>query len=277
MPGIVDLRVQQASNQPKLHLDVDRTRPRRRGFTQRDVANNLLISLTGSSQTTPTFWLNPANGVSYTVATQTPQYRHRLAAGAQQHPDRRRRGDAAADARRRSRRSRATSASAVVVALQRAAGDRHLRRRCRGATSAASRATSTPILDDSAEGPAARLADHRPRPDRDHDARRSGLLAASALAIVLVYLLMVVNFQSWLDPFIIITALPAALAGIVWMLFLTHTTLSVPALTGAIMCMGVATANSILVVTFAKDELARGRRRARRRRSTRASRASGRC
>ena len=84
------------------------------------------------------------------------------------------------------------------------------------------------------------------------------------LAIVLVYLLIVVNFQSWLDPFIIITALPAALAGIVWMLFLTHTTLSVPALTGAIMCMGVATANSILVVTFAKDELARGPRAARR-------------
>ena len=100
---------------------------------------------------------------------------------------------------------------------------------------------------------------------------------ASALAIVLVYLLIVVNFQSWLDPFIIISALPAALAGIVWMLFLTHTTFSVPALTGAIMCMGVATANSILVVSFAKDELARRRRRADGRASTPASRGSGRC
>ena len=104
-----------------------------------------------------------------------------------------------------------------------------------------------------------------------------GLIGGLALAIVLVYLLIVVNFQSWLDPLIIISALPAALAGIVWMLFLTHTTFSVPSLTGAIMCIGVATANSILVVSFAKDELARGHGGCEPRRSTRASRASGPC
>ena len=104
-----------------------------------------------------------------------------------------------------------------------------------------------------------------------------GLLAGLALAIVLVYLLIVVNFQSWLDPFIIISALPAALAGIVWFLFLSHTTFSVPSLTGAIMCMGVATANSILVVSFAKEQLAERRRRRRARRSKPASRASARC
>jgi len=256
VPGMVDLRVHQAFNQPLLHLDVDRTRAVQTGFTQRDVANNLLISLSGSAQVTPTFWLNPATGVSYTIATQTPQYKIDslqqignipLVGGDGQRPQ-------------------------VLEALASVSREAHL--------AVASHFNVQPVIDifgavqgRDLGGVAREMQPILDAAEKDlphgsqivvHGTVETmtssfvGLLAGLALAVVLVYLLIVVNFQSWLDPFIIISALPAALAGIVWILFLSHTTINVPSLTGAIMCMGVATANSILVVSFAKEQFAAG-------------------
>jgi multidrug efflux pump subunit AcrB len=258
VPGIVDLRVHQAFNQPKLHLDVDRTRAAEAGFTQREIASNLLIALSGSSQTSPTFWLNPVNGVSYSIATQMPQYRvsslqqlgNIPVTGASGAPPQLMEGLAAF--------RRGTGMAVVshyntqpVIDIFGSVQNRDLGGVAR---------EITPILDDSRKT--------LPRGSQmivrgEIETMRSsfiGLVGGLALAIVLVYFLIVVNFQSWLDPFIIISALPIALSGIVWMLFLSHTTLSVPALTGSIMCMGVATANSILVVSFAKDQVGAGRR-----------------
>ncbi len=258
VPGIVDLRVHQVANQPALTLDVDRTRAAQAGFTERDVASNLLISLSGSGQTAPTFWLNPATGVSYAIATQTPQYRI----------------DSLQDLG-----NIQVSGAAPNSQPQLLEGFADIRREAGMAV--VSHYDIQPVIDvfGSVQGRdlGGVAADIQPILEKAKTelprgaqlvvrgtietmrASFLGLLAGLTLAIVLVYLLIVVNFQSWLDPFIIISALPAALAGIVWMLFLSHTTISVPALTGAIMCMGVATANSILVVSFAKDELARGR------------------
>jgi multidrug efflux pump subunit AcrB len=257
VPGMVDLRVHQAFNQPLLHLDVDRTRAAETGFTQRDVANNLLISLSGSAQVTPTFWLNPATGVSYTIATQTPQ--HRV--------------DSLDEIGNIPVVGTSDSRPQVMQALASVTRQQHL--------AVASHYNVQPVIDifgavqgrdlggvsrDMAPILAAAEKD-LPRGSQlvvrgqveTMTSSFTGLLAGLALAIILVYLLIVVNFQSWLDPFIIISALPAAFAGIVWMLFLSHTTINVPSLTGAIMCMGVATANSILVVAFAKEQLANGR------------------
>jgi multidrug efflux pump subunit AcrB len=256
VPGMVDLRVHQAFNQPLLHLDVDRTRAVQTGFTQRDVANNLLISLSGSAQVTPTFWLNPATGVSYTIATQTPQHKVDsladiggipLVGTAGQRPQVL---EALATVKRESHMAVATHFNVQpVIDIFGAVQGRDLGGVAR---------EMQPILD----------ASKKDLPRGSQIVVRGtvetmassfiGLLAGLGLAIVLVYLLIVVNFQSWLDPFIIISALPAALAGIVWMLFLSHTTINVPSLTGAIMCMGVATANSILVVSFAKERLGAG-------------------
>jgi multidrug efflux pump subunit AcrB len=254
IPGIVDLHVHQPADQPKLHISVDRTRAADLGMTQRDVANNLLISLSGSAQTTPTFWLNPATGVSYPVATMTPEYRMNSL------------GDLAGIPLPGDR----PQILGALATFERGSG-----------SAVVSHYDVQPVIDlygsvqgrdlGSVASEITRIVDEArptlPRGTRlavrgQIETMRSsftGLLAGLALAILLVYLLIVVNFQSWTDPFIIISALPAALAGIVWMLFLTNTTLSVPALTGAIMCVGVATANSILVVSFAKDELAAGR------------------
>jgi multidrug efflux pump subunit AcrB len=256
VPGIADLRVHQEFNQPRLHLDVDRTRAAQIGLTQRDVANNLLISLSGSSQTTPTWWLNPTTGVSYAIATQTPQYRVASLQDLGNIPVTN--GGVG--------RSQTMQGLATV---SRESG-----------TQVASHYNVTPVIDIYGAvqgrdlGSVSRdinpilAAAQKELPRGSQIIVRGqietmtssfvGLLGGLALAIILVYLLIVVNFQSWLDPFIIISALPAALAGIVWILFLSHTTFSVPSLTGAIMCMGVATANSILVVSFAKDELTRG-------------------
>ena len=226
------------------------------GLTQRDVATNLLISLSGSGQTAPTFWLNPQTGVSYTIATQTPQYKLTSLQDLGNIPI----------------TGAGTSKAQVLEALATVSRD--------SSTLVVSHYDVTPVIDiygavqgrdlGGVAGEINRvLADSEKGLPRGSELRVRGqietmtssfvgLLAGLALAIVLVYLLIVVNFQSWLDPLIIISALPAALAGIVWFLFLTHTTFSVPSLTGAIMCMGVATANSILVVSFAKDELAHG-------------------
>src|SRR6185437_7061294 len=257
VPGMVDVRVHQAFNQPLLHLDVDRTRAVQTGFTQRDVANNLLISLSGSAQVTPTFWLNPATGVSYTIATQTPQSKLDslqdigtipiVGTSSQARPQVL---EALATVKRESHLAVASHYNVQpVIDIFGAVQGRDLGGVAR---------EMQPIID----------AAKKVLPRGSQIVVRGtvetmttsfvGLLAGLGLAIVLVYLLIVVNFQSWLDPFIIISALPAALGGIVWMLFLSHTPINVPSLTGAIMCMGVATANSILVVSFAKEQLATG-------------------
>jgi multidrug efflux pump subunit AcrB len=257
VPGMVDLRVHQAFNQPLLHLDVDRTRAVEAGFTQRDVANNLLISLSGSSQTTPTFWLNPATGVSYSVATQTPQYRVDSIAGIGNIPITGAAGSQPQVLEAFASVTRQTHMAVVshynvqpVIDVFGAVQGRDLGSVAR---------EMQPILDSASKGlPRGSQMIVRGQVET-MTSSFIGLLAGLGLAVILVYLLIVVNFQSWLDPFIIISALPAALAGIVWMLFLSGTTINVPSLTGAIMCMGVATANSILVVSFAKDELAKGR------------------
>ncbi|MBZ5557855.1 MAG: efflux RND transporter permease subunit [Acidobacteriia bacterium] len=258
IPGMVDLRVHQTFNQPLLHLDVDRTRAADTGFTQRDVANNLLISLSGSAQTTPTFWLNPATGVSYFIATQTPQYKldsiediggipiQGSTPGAKPQLL-----ESLASVSREAHMAVVTHFNVQpVIDIFGAVQGRDLGGVAR---------EMTPILEESK----ARLPRGSQLVVRGQvetmESSFVGLVAGIGLAIILVYLLIVVNFQSWLDPFIIISASPAAIAGIVWILFLTHTTISVPSLTGAIMCMGVATANSILVVSFAKEQLKEGR------------------
>jgi multidrug efflux pump subunit AcrB len=256
IPGMVDVRVHQAFNQPLLHLDVDRTRAAQTGFTQRDVANNLLISLSGSAQTAPTFWLNPATGVSYAIATQTPQYRV----------------DSLQDIGNIPVSGSSSAQPQVLEALASVQRQTHMAvvshynvqpvidifGAVQGRDLGAVAREMQPVLDEAAKAlPRGSQISLRGQVET-MTSSFTGLLAGLALAIVLVYLLIVVNFQSWLDPFIIISALPAALSGIVWMLFASHTTLNVPSLTGAIMCMGVATANSILVVSYAKDELSKG-------------------
>ena len=257
VPGIADLRVHQEFNQPSLHLNVDRTRAAQLGVTQRDVANNLLISLSGSGQTTPTFWLNPTTGVSYAIATQTPQYRVSSLQELGNIPVTSAAGTHAQLLEGLASVTRGTGTLVVshynvqpVIDIYGAVQRRDLGSVAR---------EIAPILS-SSEKDLPRGSQIIVRGQIETmTSSFVGLLAGLGLAVILVYLLIVVNFQSWLDPFIIISALPAALAGIVWFLFLSHTTFSVPSLTGAIMCMGVATANSILVVSFAKDEIGRGR------------------
>ena len=255
VPGAVDVHVQQLMNDPTLHLDVDRVRAQQVGLSERDVANNLLVSLSSSFQTAPTFFLDPNNGVSYNLAVMTPQYRVDSLQALMNTPI-----------------NSPTSAPQILANL----------------------ATVTPLMNpavvthfnvlpvvnvyasvdgrdlggvaDDAQEVLAPFYSHLPRGTQlivrgqveTMTSSFSGLSIGLVMSIVLVYLLIVVNFQSWLDPFIIITALPGALAGIVWMLFLTHTTLSVPALTGAVMCMGVATANSILMISFARERMQEG-------------------
>ncbi|MBV8069083.1 MAG: efflux RND transporter permease subunit [Acidobacteriaceae bacterium] len=252
IPGTTDLRVQQPFNQPKLFIDLDRTKANQSGYSARDIAGNILVSLSGSFQTSPTFWLNPRNGVSYNIAAQSPQYEM----------------DSLQDLRN-------IPISVPNSSPQILAGVARIRRGTGLAT--VSHYNIAPVIDiygsvqDTDLGSVAREIDRIVAKNRNALARGStivvrgqietmrssfrGLIGGLAFSIVLVYMLIVINFQSWLDPFIIISALPAALAGIVWFLFLTHTTVSVPALTGSIMCMGVATANSILVVSFAKEQL----------------------
>ena len=254
VPGIADLRVQQEFNQPRLHLDVDRTRAAQLGLTQRDVATNLLISLSGSSQTTPTWWLNPSTGVSYAVATQTPQYDMTSLQDLGNIPMTGAARGQTLQGLAAVTRDVGTQVSShynvsPVIDIYGAAQGRDL--------GSVSREINPILAEAKKELPRGSQIIVRGQIDT-MTTSFVGLLAGLGLAIVLVYLLIVVNFQSWLDPFIIISALPAALAGIVWFLFLSHTTFSVPSLTGAIMCMGVATANSILVVSFAKDQFAGG-------------------
>ncbi len=259
IPGVADARIQQVLNYPQLNVDVDRTLAGEVGLTQRDIANSLLVTLSGSGQVKPNFWLNSRNGVSYPIVAQMPQYRI----------------DSVSD----------------LANIPITSGDSSSRG---GAQYLGGLATITPgpspgvvshynvqpVIDVYAAtqgrdlGAVASAVDHVVQQTRSELPRGSyvalrgqvqtmtsaysqlylGLLGA----VVLVYLVIVVNFQSWTDPFIIVSALPGALAGIVWMLFASGTTLSVPALTGAVMCMGIGTANSILLVSFAREGLARG-------------------
>ena len=255
--GTVDLHIQQPFDQPYLHIDVDRTKAQQVGFTQRDVANNLLVSLSGSFQTTPEFWLNPKTGVSYFIATQTPQYRLDTLQDLENipvtGPSGSRYGILANMASIRRGAGLAVVSHYDIQPLIDIYGT--VQGRDLGGVA---RDLNKIVEDSKRELPRGSQLIVRGQIQTMRSSY-TGLLGGLLFSIVLVYLLIVINFQSWLDPFIIISALPAALAGIVWFLFVTRTTLSVPALTGSIMCVGVATANSILVVSFAKEQLTEGK------------------
>ena len=254
VPGVADARIQQSDAVPTLNIDVDRSRAQEIGINERDVTASLGVNLAGSSQIAPTFWLNPQNGVSYPIVMQTPQYSLDTLPDLENVP---------------------ISPSSGTGGSQILGGIAHV---SRAATNAViSQYNIQPMVEIYATTQDRDLgavatdiqkivdADKKFLPKASSTALLgqvqtmndsfSGLIFGLLGAIVLIYLLIVVNFQSWSDPFVIITALPAAIAGIIWMLFATHTTLSVPALTGAIMCMGVATANSILVVSFCRERL----------------------
>lgn len=257
IPGIVDTRTRQAYNYPELLLTADRSRAKELGFTQRDIAANLLISLSGSFQTTPNFWVDPRNGVSYPIVTQAPQYTM----------------TSLEDLRNMPITNLALSSPSQILGAMVSISPI-------GAPVVISHYNVQPVIDifagvqDRDLGAVAHdinkiIHDTQNKlPKGAQIAVRgqietqqnafNGLYIGLAFSILLIYLLIVINFQSWTDPFIIITALPTALAGIAWMLFITHTTLSVPALTGAIMCMGVATANSILIISFARQHMQEG-------------------
>ncbi len=254
VPGLVDARMQQSSSQPQLQVDADRGRMSQLGLTQRDVTNALATSLAGTSQTAPNFWLNPKNGVSYFMTAQTPEYKLSSLQALQNLPVTGPTGNSAQILGGLSNISRSQSRTLVThynimptIDLFATIQDRDL--------GAVSRDVQKVIDANKKFLPRGASVNLRGQVVTMNTAF-SGLFYGLLAAVVLIYLLIVVNFQSWTDPFVIITALPAALAGIVWTLFATGTTLSVPALTGAIMCMGVATANSILVISFARERLA---------------------
>jgi multidrug efflux pump subunit AcrB len=263
VPGTADLRVHQPFDQPKIHINVDRTKAVESGFTQLDVANSALISLSGSSQTTPEFWLDPRNGVSYSITTQTPQFAVASLSDLRNIPIASSSGSSGTGNPARpeilgdvATMSRGSGLAVVshynirrVVDIYGSVQDRDL-----GAVGR----EMTKIVDANRKYLPRGMTVMIRGQYETMQGSFTGLLGGLALAIVLVYALIVVNFQSWLDPFIIITALPAALAGIVLFLFATHTTISVPALMGSIMSVGVATSNSILVVSFAKERMAEG-------------------
>jgi multidrug efflux pump subunit AcrB len=254
IPGIADVRLQQSTGAPQLNVDVDRVRASELGITERDVTNSMVASLAGSLQVAPVFWLNPANGVSYAVVAQTPQYRIDSLAQLQSLPV-----TSSATGARQILGALATikrTASPAVVSHYNIAPSFDIYATVQGRDLGAVSSDIQHLLHAEANSRPKGAIVQLLGQVTAMNAAFSGLLFGLLGAIVLIYMLIVVNFQSWLDPFVIITALPAALAGIVWMLFITHTTLSVPALTGAIMCMGVATANSILVVSFARERLA---------------------
>jgi multidrug efflux pump subunit AcrB len=252
--GAVDVHVQQLMDQPRLQFDLDRVRAQEVGLTARDVSSGLLISLSSSFQTSPNLWLNPQNGVSYNIAVQTPQYKVDSLDALRTIPIT---GAGGNDAQlfenltsmRRTEEPAVASHYNVqpVIDIYGSVQGRDL----------GSVAAQVRKITDAAEKqlPKGSVLVTRGQVATMHSSF-VGLFGGLAFAIALVYLLLVVNFQSWSEAFIIITALPGALAGICWMLFLTHTSLSVPALTGAIMSIGVATANSVLVITFANERFA---------------------
>ncbi|TCV96172.1 multidrug efflux pump subunit AcrB [Luteibacter rhizovicinus] len=254
IPGVVDARIQQSQANPGFAIDVDRSRAQQVGITERDVTSSLGVNLAGSSQVAPTFWLNPANGISYSIVMQTPQYSLDSLPALENVPISSSGGGTSQVLGGLATISRNASNAVVsqyniqsMVEIFATTQDRDL-----GGVAA----DIQKVIDANKQ--------YLPKASnvallgqvQTMNSAFSGLILGLLGAIVLIYLLIVVNFQSWSDPFVIVTALPAAVSGIVWMLFATHTTLSVPALTGAIMCMGVATANSILVVSFCRERLA---------------------
>jgi multidrug efflux pump subunit AcrB len=251
VPGLVDLRIEQPFDYPTLNVNVDRTKAEQGGYNERDIANSVLNTLSGSLQITPMFFLNYNNGVNYNLVAQTPQYRMQsiqdlenipITTAGSHTPEIL--GDVAGLQRGHEMAVVSEYNIRRVIDIYGAVQDRDL--------GAVSRAVDAIVAQSRHNLPRGTYITVRGQVQTMRSSY-TGLLTGLGFAIVLVYMLIVVNFQSWLDPFIIITALPAALAGIVLFLFFTHTTLSVPALMGAIMCMGVATANSILVVSFAKE------------------------
>ncbi|HEY0795444.1 MAG TPA: efflux RND transporter permease subunit, partial [Acidisarcina sp.] len=290
VPGTADLRIQQPFDEPDLRIDVDRTKSQQVGLQQRDVAQSLLVATSGSFQTSPTYWLNPQNGVSYSIAVQSPQYTldtlqqlrniplTSTAAGGSGT------GGESLTTAEPTAGSTGGGPGASMSASVFQAGGRPVQILGNLATIKRGSELGTvshydiqPVIDIFGNVVGTDLASVDKKLEKIVEQERGhlppgsqlvvrgqvqtmrtsfiGLIAGLGFSILLVYLLIVVNFQSWLDPFIIIAGLPAALAGIAWLLFLTHTHISVPALTGSIMCMGVATANSILVVSFAREQL----------------------
>jgi multidrug efflux pump subunit AcrB len=253
IPGIADARIQQSPNNPTFNVAVDRTRAQYVGLTERDVTNSLTVNLAGSGQVAPTYFLNPENGVSYSIVMQTPQFQIDSLSALEALPI----SPASATTQTppilggiaditRTVSSAVVSQYDIQPMFQIFATPQG---RDLGAVANDVRAVIADTASQAPRGTSVVLLGQV----QTMDAAFSGLLFGLLAAVVLIYLLIVVNFQSWSDPFVIITALPAALAGIIWMLFTTRTTLSVPALTGAIMCMGVATANSVLVISFARE------------------------
>ncbi len=253
IPGIADVRLQQSSHYPEFAVDVDRTRADQLGVTERNVTNSLAANLAGTFQTAPAFWLNPRNGVSYPIVAQTPQYRLDTLSSMENIPVTGSRPGESQVLGGLSTFRRQTSDAVVSHYAIQPAFDIYATTQGRDLGAVAGDIQRV-LKAAEKDRPAGATVALRGQVETMNSAF-SGLFFGLAGAIVLIYLLIVVNFQSWTDPFVIITALPAALAGIVWMLFATGTTLSVPALTGAIMCMGVATANSVLVVSFAREQL----------------------
>jgi multidrug efflux pump subunit AcrB len=258
VPGIADVRVQQPADLQRLQFAVDRIKASELGLTERDVANSMLLSLSGSGQVQPMYWLNPKKGVQYLINVRAPQYAmdslaalQGIPAGAGQPGQ----GDGQLLANlatfRRSSSPPIVNHYNVMPVIDVLAG-------VNGRDLGGVLRDIQPLI--------AEAEKELPRGNfitlfgqaRTMNSSFVGLGIGLIVATALIYLLLVVNFQSWLDPFIILTALPGALAGVVWGLYLTHTTLSVPALMGAIMSLGVATANSVLVVTFARNHLREG-------------------
>jgi CzcA family heavy metal efflux pump len=261
VPGLVDLRIQQPFDYPALQINVDRTKALQGGYSERDVATSVLNTLSGSFQVTPMFFLNWTNHVNYNVVAQTPQYKMDSTQDLENIPVNRTTSVSGQQPATQPTEILGDLASVTRSHEMATVNHYNVRRvldiygsvqgRDLGSTS---RDVERILQNNSAKLPRGTFVSLKGQVDTMRNSY-IGLLGGLAFSIVLVYLLIVVNFQSWVDPFIIITALPAALAGIVVFLFLTRTTLSVPALMGAIMCMGVATANSILVVSFATQRL----------------------
>jgi multidrug efflux pump subunit AcrB len=254
IPGVADARIQQSNKSPFFNAELDRTQAQLLGLSARDVTNSLVVNLAGSSQVAPTFWLNPANGVNYPIVMQTPSYQLASLSSLANLPVGNGVSANVATLGGVARFERGTGSALVshydvqpMVQIHASTQDRDL-----GAVAADIRRALADTASAVPKGTTVQLLGQVRTMDRAFSGLQLGLLGA----IVLIYLLIVVNFQSWVDPAVIVSALPAALAGILWMLFATNTTLSVPALTGAIMCMGVATANSVLVISFARERLA---------------------
>ncbi|HEX3854045.1 MAG TPA: efflux RND transporter permease subunit, partial [Polyangiaceae bacterium] len=257
IPGAVDVHMAQVLDKPELRIDVDRTMASMAGLTQKDVASDILVSLSSSTTVAPSFWLDTKRSVQYSVAVQTPQYENNSV-------------DAVNDTPLSTGGDLGPQLLSNVAAITRTVGPANITHYNAARTYDVQANVDGTDLGAVATAVSKIVSTIKPNLPRgttikvkgqveSMESSFTGLGYGLIFSVVLVYLLMVVNFQSWLDPLVILMALPGAIAGIVWMLFLSHTTLSVPALMGSIMCVGVATANSILVVTFANDQRKVGR------------------